>query len=367
MASIAESLKKFDLFTNFEDQHLNSIASIVTHRQLDDSDFIFQEGDMGNEILFIVKGQVQIQKKSIDNTVDEDIKLLGEGEILGELSFLDGSTRSATAKAIDDTELLLLKRADLKSVSGNSTLEKELSYQIALTISKKLRNETESIIVSFQKERESHQRQYEFGQFFIYVLVCYAIGMLINHTLYTYFPDLNLYSDAFTWSYLIVLMVPGIFLVWVLRIPWARVGVTTIDWKLSCKEGVIAGAVALGLIVVGVLVCQTVGIIDSRPFQFDIIAKPHYFLHTYGQEFLARGLLQNSLRRFFNDQKGYRAVLLSSILFALLHMHFGLVAVFLTFVSSILLGVFYLRHQSLLGVSILHWSIGVAAFMTGLL
>lgn len=366
MVSIKQ-LEKFEIFREFNNEELETLSSILTSRQCEDRDFVFHDGDAGSCIFFITKGQVQILKKSIDQELYEEINIRGEGDIFGEMAFLDDSVRSADARAIGQIELLVLEKDIFQNTPQNATLERKLVYQIALTISNRLKRGTERVTENFHKERDLRLRQYEFGQFFIYILLCYAIGMLINHVLYTRLPDLNIYNSFFAWGYLVVLTLPGLFLVWKLKIPWARVGVTLSDWKTSCREGIIASLAMVTLFLLIVLACQFTGILDSKSYNYDILKKPQYLLHSYGQEFLARGLLQNSLRRFFNDTSGTRSVIISSFLFSLLHIHFGLAAVLLTFVSSIALGYFYLRHQSLLGVTILHWSMGVCAFVTGLL
>ncbi len=365
-------LRKFDLFQKFSSEEIAALSSVVTTRTLSDQEFLFHEGDKGSSILFISSGKVQILKKhsgvdtsSIDSY--EEVNLRGEGDILGEMAYLDDSVRSAAARAQGPVELVVLDRDALQGISQSAELEKKLVYQIALTIAHRLRRETDVVIESFQKERDVRERQYEFGQFFVYVLICYAIGMLINHVIYTRYPDLNIYNSLFAWSYLVALMVPGIFLVWKLKIPWERVGLTFSDWKQSMRDGVVASVAVVTVVFAAMGIGQMTGVVESRPLNFDILTKPQYLFHSYGQEFLARGLLQNSLKRFFDDSKGIRSVVISSFLFSLLHIHFGLSAVFLTFLSSIVLGLFYLRHQSLLGVTLLHWSMGVCAFVTGLL
>jgi len=366
MVAVAQ-LQKFSIFKAFSDDELEVLSSHLTLKSVADRDFVFGEGERGDDLFFIASGCVQILKASAESDIYEEVRTVGEGDLLGEMAFLDNSFRSAAARAVGRLELIVLNKDAFKNTPRTAALEKKLVYQIALTIAHLVRGDTDAKILSYQKEREATQRQYEFGQFFVYILLCYATGMLINHALYTRFPILDIYNSLFAWSYLLLLMLPGIFLVWKLKIPWARVGVTFADWKVSVREGVIA-SLTMGTVFFGIVfICQLAGVLDFSSFKYDILTRPQYLLHSYGQEFLARGLLQNSLRRFFDDANGVKSVIISSFLFALLHIHFGLAAVFLTFVSSLVLGYFYLRHHSLLGVTILHWSMGVCAFVTGLL
>lgn len=363
----AAELKNFSIFEGFDDDELEVLCSHLSSLRLQDQEFVFHEGERGGKLFFINSGQVQIVKVSEDDGLHEEVRVLGAGDLFGEMAFLEETDRSAAARAVGPVELIELERDAFQNAPQTARLETKLVYQIALIVAHRLRQDTNAKIEVFQREREVRQRQYEFGQFFIYVLVCFAIGMLINHALYTHFPDLNLYGILFAWSYLLVLLLPGVFLVWKLNIPWARVGVTFSDWRVSVREGLIVSLVVGALFFMVVMVCQFVGVMDSKSYNYEILTRPQYFLHSYGQEFLARGLLQNSLRRFFDDKNGILSVVISSFLFALLHIHFGLVAVAITFVGSLFLGYFYLRHKSLLGVTILHCTLGVSAYVTGIL
>ena len=68
-------------------------------------DLIFKEGDFGISMYKIVKGKVQIFKESGDREVL--LATLGQGEIIGEMTFLSGPNvpRSASAKAIEHSKL----------------------------------------------------------------------------------------------------------------------------------------------------------------------------------------------------------------------------------------------------------------------
>lgn len=68
----------------------------------DPGDVIFLEGDNGSEMYSVRKGNVSIRKG------DKEIALIGEGSFFGEMSFLLGMPRSATAVAAEETELIVI-------------------------------------------------------------------------------------------------------------------------------------------------------------------------------------------------------------------------------------------------------------------
>jgi hypothetical protein len=73
---------------------------------------IFFEGEPADCAYIIEQGRVEI----CANRQGRHILLatLGQGEIFGEMSVIDGGNRSASAQALDDTELLIIRRDQLQ-------------------------------------------------------------------------------------------------------------------------------------------------------------------------------------------------------------------------------------------------------------
>jgi len=214
---------------------------------------------------------------------------------------------------------------------------------------------------------EQKQTQHQFGQFFLYILSIYTIGTLANYLLNTYLKSINVYGEIFTWVYLLILLVPSLIAIRIMKIPFASLGMTLTNWKKSLSEGVLY---SVGVMVVGFALVWVLRHFSLVPFKQTPLVwagVPPYFFHSFLQELLARGVLQSSFERFFDDRKGFKAVVLTSIFGGMLHLHFGLLAVTITCVASLFFGAFYLRHHNLIGVTILHGTLGVFAFASGLL
>ncbi len=364
MNSTLDDLTSLPLFGDFSPAALERLAGIVVRRFVPAGEVVFHEGDASTDLFFVVAGQVEFLfggtgTRSSGAGADA-------GSMFGDMAFLDDSPRSATARAAADTQLLCLPKQALRAQSDRE-LELDLTRQIAKTIGVRLKAENANRVAQYERDRVARELQHQFGQFFVYVLGCAAIGMMVNHLLATQFPNVDVHNDVFTWSYLGLLLVPSALLVWSWKIPLDRVGVTLTGWRKSLSEGAVVslGLCAATLGLVGFV--RATSILPIHAPDVAILYKPEYLVHSYAQEFLARGLLQGSLQRFFDDGRGTKAVLMSSALFALLHIHFGFAAVALTFVSSVPLGLLYLRHQNLLGVTLVHWMLGVVAFLSGLL
>ncbi len=77
-------------------------------RHVPKGEMIFKEGDIGEEMYFIRKGKVKISKG--EEAHEKVLAILKDGDFFGEMALIDGSPRSATATAIEDTDLLIIDK-----------------------------------------------------------------------------------------------------------------------------------------------------------------------------------------------------------------------------------------------------------------
>jgi len=71
---------------------------------------IFKDGDVGDSMYFIVKGNVKILKG------DVELVTLKKGDYFGEMALLDGEARSADAMTVDESILLKLDAHDFEKI-----------------------------------------------------------------------------------------------------------------------------------------------------------------------------------------------------------------------------------------------------------
>lgn len=87
-----------------------------------------------------------------------------------------------------------------------------------------------------------------------------------------------------------------------------------------------------------------------------------YIFTAFLQEFLARGVIQTSVKTLMRIKFQIPiSILLTSMLFALMHLPFGFTFMMGTFVLSIALGILYEHQKSIWGCFFLHWSVGYLA------
>ena len=71
------------------------------------NEIIFQQGYPGTHAYIIQSGSVEIYNAQPDGT-EEQIAVLKEGQMFGELAPLDDAVRSASARAMTDVELQIM-------------------------------------------------------------------------------------------------------------------------------------------------------------------------------------------------------------------------------------------------------------------
>jgi CRP/FNR family cyclic AMP-dependent transcriptional regulator len=91
---------------------------------------LFTEGDRAERVFLIDSGRVMISCMSAEGR-EIVLGLRGDGDIIGELSTLDGEARTATALAVDDVETIVTSGAVLTRALQNAAAARELIQILA--------------------------------------------------------------------------------------------------------------------------------------------------------------------------------------------------------------------------------------------
>ena len=105
-------LADIQFFELHDEDDRKALAQVVDHLQLKEGSRLFETGDRGDELYIVRTGKVEIY---IRNVAGEKIVLTvaEKGDLFGELSMLDSGPRTATAVALEDSELIVLNRDNL--------------------------------------------------------------------------------------------------------------------------------------------------------------------------------------------------------------------------------------------------------------
>ena len=104
-------LLKSPIFSDLDPQELLPLAAKMRPREYRRGEVIFHQDDPGDRLHIVVHGLVKVSIATEDGR-EMDLAAIHPGQCFGEMSLLDGSTRSATATAAEATQTLALFRDD---------------------------------------------------------------------------------------------------------------------------------------------------------------------------------------------------------------------------------------------------------------
>ena len=107
----AEYLRSVSIFSDLSDVELASISKKMTPYSYSKAEFIVMEEMEGQQCYFITHGSVKITRSSKEGR-EVILAILTAGEFFGEMSLLDGETRSANVLTLEETKVLALNRND---------------------------------------------------------------------------------------------------------------------------------------------------------------------------------------------------------------------------------------------------------------
>lgn len=147
MNAYEDILKSVSIFSGLDQNEIHRVAEICTERCYHEGEIIFIEHTEGDELFVILEGEVSI---SLELTSEEDampLVSLRNGDVFGELSVVDDSPRSATARASSSCRTLVI---DKKAFDSLMEIDHDLGFKVmrnlARLVSKRVRNANQKIL-----------------------------------------------------------------------------------------------------------------------------------------------------------------------------------------------------------------------------
>jgi len=125
-----ELLAQSAIFKDLDDDELARIAEISKVQEFKFGQNIFKEGDKGNRLYIISKGEVRISR-DVPGSGEEALAVLKQGACFGEMAVLDRSERSTDAIANTDCTLLTITRSDFELLLD---FNRELAYKVLWSV-----------------------------------------------------------------------------------------------------------------------------------------------------------------------------------------------------------------------------------------
>ncbi|HYC56132.1 MAG TPA: patatin-like phospholipase family protein [Candidatus Binatia bacterium] len=129
------------------DETVDTILASLHHVQLSGNEWLFRQGERGDSLYFLIRGRLQVWVRAEgDSDNDATPTLLGEivpGDSVGELSLLTGDERSAGVKAIRDSHLVSIDRAQFETLVATHPV---LAMRLATRVATVLRDRTSQAV-----------------------------------------------------------------------------------------------------------------------------------------------------------------------------------------------------------------------------
>ena len=133
-----ELLRKIPVFRELSRKELLQVDELLHERSYERNEIIFEEGDAGHGVFFILSGKVRV--KSSRKLIETAAAEFGPGDVLGELSLFDEAPRIATAEAAERTLAVALFQSEFSSLlTRNKSIAAKVLLKISETMSRRVR------------------------------------------------------------------------------------------------------------------------------------------------------------------------------------------------------------------------------------
>lgn len=122
-----EILKQAEIFTGLGEDQLQKIARAGEKKKVADGELVFREGERGHEVYIVLDGRIQITVEMSLPTEQAPVHTVTEGKVFGEFALVSDHERSASARAIKDTEVFAFSRESFLKLADE---DPHLGYKV---------------------------------------------------------------------------------------------------------------------------------------------------------------------------------------------------------------------------------------------
>ena len=110
-----ETIKATPLASELSDAQCAMLAEVVTACGIGDGEFLIEEGMRDDAIHILVNGRLEVLTGT-GGGARVTLQILREGDMVGEMGFIDGVEHSASLRALGNCELIRLERSSFEAL-----------------------------------------------------------------------------------------------------------------------------------------------------------------------------------------------------------------------------------------------------------
>lgn len=113
-------LERLPLFETCTHKELSEVAAITVEAQRDAGQYLTWEGRQGGLMFVIVDGEAEVVATGKNGRPRVIGRRLGPGDVVGELSLIDGQARSASVRAVTPVRVIEINSDDFRRLANRS-------------------------------------------------------------------------------------------------------------------------------------------------------------------------------------------------------------------------------------------------------
>lgn len=155
--SLADFLRNVTVFSSLCEQMREEIAGLASSVSLKRGEWLFHEGEDADGVYVLRLGQLEVLREGDE---PQTLNTLTRGAVLGELALLSDSSRSASVRALRDSELLLITREHFQRLVRSEPeltlgLLQALSSQLALSRAMPVSRRGRPVTIALRSPKQS--------------------------------------------------------------------------------------------------------------------------------------------------------------------------------------------------------------------
>ena len=132
MTDMTKLLLQSSLGTELSEQQSAVLGALMQTRHLGDGEYLITEGAADDTLHVLLEGKLEVVKHAGGDD-EASLAVLRDGDLAGELSFIDGEPHTVGLRALSDCHVLSLQRADFEAIVNDHP---QLAYLVMRAVTR---------------------------------------------------------------------------------------------------------------------------------------------------------------------------------------------------------------------------------------
>jgi len=132
MNDISKLIPNSSLGAELSDAEVGILGALMVERKLEDGEFLFEDGTNDDSLHVILTGKLEVVKHTGGDEYSS-LAVLRDGELAGELSFIDGAPHTVGLRALCETHVVSLSRSAFEGIVDSNP---QLVYKVMRAVAR---------------------------------------------------------------------------------------------------------------------------------------------------------------------------------------------------------------------------------------